>query len=275
MFRRRPTPEPPAPARPAVTVASLDASGWVLPKDIAAGQDARRVLVGTLGSTTATEVDRAGLVARDGWSLDWWIGADDRWHLPARETAVRQQHLHQTPVVETLLRVPGGDAIHRAYGIRSPREVGDEWVVAEVENATPVPFAVALVIRPFVAGGIGDVHEITIEPAKGGRGRDGARLVRVDGVPAVVLPRSPARYASGSLAGGDAVETVLAGEAGEDISTVTCPDGLATLAMIFPLPHTAILRAVVPVGPGSEPGATVPFPSVVPDAATVASGWDV
>src|SRR3954452_16651651 len=107
MFRRRPTPEPPAPARPAVTVASLDASGWVLPKDIAAGQDARRVLVGTLGSPTATEVDRAGLVGRDGWSLDWWIGADDRWHLLAREPSVRQHLVDGAPVVETLVRGPG------------------------------------------------------------------------------------------------------------------------------------------------------------------------
>ena len=32
-------------------------------------------------------VDPRGLVTPwvDGWSLDWWIGADDRWHLPSRE----------------------------------------------------------------------------------------------------------------------------------------------------------------------------------------------
>jgi len=41
--------------------------------------------VGTVASPTATPVDTAGLVVREGWSLDWWIGADDRWHLPARE----------------------------------------------------------------------------------------------------------------------------------------------------------------------------------------------
>ena len=29
--------------------------------------------------------------ARQTWELDWWIGADDRWHVPAREAAVRQQ----------------------------------------------------------------------------------------------------------------------------------------------------------------------------------------
>ena len=32
----------------------------------------------------------------DGWSLDWWIGADDRWHLPSREIggapAARRRH---------------------------------------------------------------------------------------------------------------------------------------------------------------------------------------
>jgi hypothetical protein len=48
---------------------------------------------------------------------------------------------------------PGGR--RRPPGLRHPLAtgVGDEWVVVEVENRTPVPFAVALVIRPFVADG--------------------------------------------------------------------------------------------------------------------------
>ena len=32
-----------------------------------------------------------------GWSLDWWIGAEDRWHLPAEEAAVRQQLVGRQP----------------------------------------------------------------------------------------------------------------------------------------------------------------------------------
>jgi hypothetical protein len=276
MFRRRaatPTAARTAPpARPDLA-AELAAAGWVLPRGVVVDGPPRWTLVGTVASPTATAVDPAGLVVGEGWSLDWWIGADDRWHLPAQEAAVRQQLVDHAPVVETLVRIPGGDAVHRAYGIRAPRPVGDEWVVAEVENRTPVPFAVALVIRPFVADGVGSVGEITIEPVEGGQGRDVAHLVRVDGRPAVVLPRRPARVAAGDRARGDVAGPVTDGTAGADLLGAACPDGLATLALVFPLPHTATLRVAVPVGDAGE--GPVPYPSVVPDAATVAAGWDV
>ena len=230
-------------------------------------------LVGTVSSPLATAVDSAGLMSAEGWSLDWWVGADDRWRLPAREPSVRQHLLYDAPVVETVVRVPGGDAVHRAYGLRSPRLEGDEWVVAEIENRTAVQFASVLVIRPFVADGVGSVGEISIEPVDGGRGRDVAHLVRVDGRPAVVLPRRPARVAVGDRAVGDVVEVVTTGKAGSDLLTASCPDGLATMALVFPTPHTAALRAVIPVG---EVGlAPVAYPSVLPEAATVASGWEV
>jgi hypothetical protein len=49
-------------------------------------------LVGNLASPRTGIVDPRGLVSPwpGGWSLDWWIGAEDRWHLPSREAAVRQ-----------------------------------------------------------------------------------------------------------------------------------------------------------------------------------------
>ena len=234
-------------------------------------------MVGTVSSPLATPVDEAGMVSLDGWSLDWWIGADDRWHLPAGEIGVRQQLVQDSPVVETLVRIPGGDAVHRTYGIRSPRPVGDEWVVAEVHNPTPVPFAVALVIRPMVAAGVGAVSSITVEPTGGGAagatGRDQPHLVRVDGRPSVLLPRRPARVAVGNRASGDVVDVVTGGKAGAELVEASCPDGLATMAMILPLTHTSTLRAILPVGDVGD--GALDHPSVVPDAATVASGWDV
>jgi hypothetical protein len=260
------------PDPPADLAGTLAADGWVLPPALAAGAPPRWTLVGTVASPTATPVDPAGLVSGEGWSIDWWVGADDRWHLPAREAAVRQELVDDAPVVETLVRIPGGDAIHRAYGIRSPRAVGDEWVVAEITNATAVPFAVALVVRPFVTDAVGAASRITVEATEGGSGRDVAHLVRVDGHPVAVVPRRPARLAAGSRAAGDVVDTVSAGDAGTGLIEATCPDGLATLAMVFPLTHTSVLRVALPVG---DVGDDLAYPAVVPDAASVASGWEV
>ena len=70
--------------------------------------------IGVLGGARDATVDRAGVVRpeRAGWELDWWIGADDRWHVPGREAAVRQTLVDGMPVVQTSMRVPGGDAVH-------------------------------------------------------------------------------------------------------------------------------------------------------------------
>lgn len=281
---RRLTPEsdtPPGPAQQASSGATigheLAEAGWVLPRSFSRAEAPVWTLVGTVSSPEATVVDEGGMVALDGWSLDWWIGADDRWHLPSREAGVRQQLVDDSPVVETLVRIPGGDAVHRAYGIRSPRPVGDEWVVTEVHNPTAVPFAVALVIRPMVAAGVGAASSITIEPTGGGAAgasaRDQPHLVRVDGRPAVLLPRRPARVAVGNRATGDVVDTVVDGEAGSELLEVSCPDGLATMALILPLTHTATLRAVIPIGEVGQQA--IDHPAVVPEASVVASGWDV
>jgi hypothetical protein len=112
---------------PGSLVTELRDAGWVLPRGVrrrreldevgsrgaepVAGVRPGRVewsLVGTVSSPVATPVDGAGLVVGEGWSLDWWIGADDRWRIPAREGSIRQFLLGDAPVVETLMRVPGG-----------------------------------------------------------------------------------------------------------------------------------------------------------------------
>ena len=48
-------------------------------------------------------------------ALDWYVAADDRWHVPRAEPAVRQSRVQGTPVVETRLRVPGGDIVQTVY----------------------------------------------------------------------------------------------------------------------------------------------------------------
>jgi hypothetical protein len=217
----------------------------------------RWTTLGNLDSTHGAAVDPAGLVAIDGrtWSLDWWIGAEDRWHVPAREVAVRQALVDSSPVVETRLRVPSGDAVHRAYVARDLD--GAEALVVEVHNDSKVPFALALAIRPYDLGGAGAVAGIEL---------DGSQ-VRVDGSPAIALPRSPGRLAL-SDAVGDSSAVVFAGGA-EPVRAagVRCADGLANGAFLFPLAHTATVRVALPLAD------TLVDPAALPSAEQVAAGW--
>lgn len=64
------------------------------------------------------------------WSLDWAIGAEDRWHVPTADPTVRQRLVANATVVETLCKVPSGDAIARTYTVN----VGEDAVVFRNPN---------------------------------------------------------------------------------------------------------------------------------------------
>lgn len=72
-------------------------------------------------------------------TLDWHIAADDRWHTPREEAAVRQTRLGGTAVVETRVQIPDGVAVQRIYSVADHRGL----TVVEVQNASPLPIAVA------------------------------------------------------------------------------------------------------------------------------------
>jgi hypothetical protein len=234
--------------------------------------------VGNLDSHRTALVDRRGLVTPwpGGWSLDWWIGADDRWHLPCREPSVRQGLLDVTPVVETRMRVPGGDAVHRAYAIRTPAEPGrpegDELVVVEIANETAVPFAVALAVRPYDTEGLAVIERIALR----------GTTLSVDGQPALLLPKAPGRVAASTFGEGDSAALVTGGEATERFPAgLRCPAGLAQAALVYPLAHGATLRVAMPMAQGRPrrrgrrgvTAAPTSLPAAVPPASSVAAGW--
>lgn len=120
-------------------------------------------------------VDPRGLVVLGHWSLDWWVRAGDEWVFPSRAAAVRQRLVDEMPVVETILRVGGGDVVHRAAAARGAsvrlddaerhvtqrpgkRTTGHgtsavpEVFVVEITNRTDAPVAVALAARPYHLG---------------------------------------------------------------------------------------------------------------------------
>jgi hypothetical protein len=236
------------------------------------------VLLGTVGAPERAVLDPRGLLTpwAEGWSLDWWAGADDRWHLPSRSGGVRQHLVDDAPVVETALRIPSGDLRHRAWAVAGGDGVpAGGAVVVELENASPVPVALALSVRPWNPLGASPVHAIDL---------DGTTVV-VDGRVAVVLPKVPSRMAIGDRSV-DTVRVVTTGEAvGEwPEGGARCGAGGANAAFLFPLPHTAVLRVVVPlvpvlVGPGRRRSEATSLsevePRALPDAERVASGWAV
>ena len=235
-------------------------------------------LLGTVGSADHGVIDPRGMVTprAGGFSLDWWVGADDRWHLPSRSGAVRQRLVDDSPVVETTMRVPGGEVVHRAWAVAAGEGVPvGGAVVIELRNASAVPVALALAVRPFDPIGRSTVSHIDLIDS----------VVMIDGVPAVHLSKLPSRIAVGSAALGDSLTIVESGAAVADwpAGGVRCDAGRASAALLFPLPHTASIRLLVPLAdPGGkrrrriapEPALRA-TPAAAADAERVVAGWEV
>ena len=91
-------------------------------------------------------------------SIDWFVAADDRWHRPQHETSTRQTFVDGTPVVETKVRIPTGDAVQRVYSIAD----GGGLTIVEVTNESTLPIAVA-----FTGGGLLSRRSATSMPPQG------------------------------------------------------------------------------------------------------------
>ena len=99
------------------------------------------ITTGITGSAWRASISPWGRIEPwdDDRPLDWYVAADDRWHVPADEPTVRQRRLDGTPVTETRVRVPNGDVVQRVYSVP---EAGGLTIV-EVENESTLPVAVA------------------------------------------------------------------------------------------------------------------------------------
>jgi hypothetical protein len=214
--------------------------------------------VGVLGSSAQALVDERGVVTPDGapWQLDWWVGADDRWRVPAREAAVRQSLLGGAPVVETSMRVPGGDAVHRVYGVGGPAGL----VAGEIENASGAPFVAALVLGPARPGRVRAV------------GTSGA-WVTVDRHPALRTPRRATRWAAGFS--GETFDVVVEGRAERGRFTGARGRGMRLeVALLYPVAHRTKLRFALSAGRRDRSVAVDAVdPSLLPESHVAAAGW--
>jgi hypothetical protein len=257
---------------------------WILPfwgelqvgADGVVGHDNHTVrnwtTLGNPASDRKAFVDQRGLVApcASGWSLDWWIGADDRWHFPSRDAGVRQRLVGDSPVVETAMRIPGGDAVHRVYAVRAPSGCGaDELLLIEIHNQTSVPFAVTFAVRPYDLASLNGVERIEIAGA----------TVSVNGHPGVLLPGPPRRSAGSTFEHGDSAGVVEGGRAGEGLpEPLLCREGRAQAAFLYPLAHTAVLRVAIPLDPPPRRSrrsrqALPALPGKLPSGTDAARGW--
>ncbi|MEZ5340087.1 MAG: hypothetical protein R2706_01180 [Acidimicrobiales bacterium] len=226
------------------------------PRSVERPADAGYTNVGCLDSDDQPRLDAGGALqpANADWVIDWWIGADDRWYLPSREVSIRQRRLGAGPVIETAVRIPSGDALHRAFGISTGE---GEFTVIEIENDSPVPVALALAIRPFNLAGVSSGATIRLDDTR----------ILVDGAPAVLLPKKPNEFQAST---DDLAATVTAGRV-LDGSPVASGPGANAVAL-YPLTHKTTLRIVVPgLAARGSVGAQAPH---LPESGAVARGWD-
>jgi hypothetical protein len=180
--------------------------------------------IGVLGGAAGARVLPEGTVQpeRTGWQLSWWIGADDRWRVPARETTVRQQLDGAVPVVRTALRVPGGDAVARVYAV--PDAGGT--IVLDAANESAAPFVLALVVQ----------HARRVEL--------GGELVQIDQRPGLVLSRAPSRW---SVAVARSTDVEVCGGAAREGPFPATRDraGRIEAAFLLPVPHRVSVRVAL------------------------------
>jgi len=229
------------------------------------------VTLGTLARPQRSVVDGCGLVTpwEGSWSLDWWIGAEDRWYLPARETTVRQRLVGDAPVVETAMRVRGGDVVHRVYAVSGIDS--EPWLVVEIENRTSAAVAVAAVVRPWGPTSASRVGSVAMDES----------WMVIDDHHGVALPQAPWRCYGASADDPPVVGEVLSGAEGGFESPLMCSAGAAEMAAVLPLPHTLALRLAIPMTPPElawrsrrtrRPVTPVP-PAPVPTPEQVSAGW--
>ena len=219
------------------------------------GQVEGVVLANTLGRSWTTiglpetldraQVDPRGLLVCERWSLDWWARAGEEWVFPSQVASVRQRLVEQMPVVETILRVGGGDLVHRVAAARGASvhlddvqrhvkqqrgkrtagggtsAVPDVFVV-EITNRTPVPVAVALAARPCHLGAFehedGEIWEWSNAWGIDEIAVDGRVMTLDDGLghtsgrAAVIFDRAPGDVVVGSHGVDCAAVLVAAGE---------------------------------------------------------------
>ena len=201
--------------------------------------------IGNLDSPLEAIVDPRGLVTPwfDGWSLDWWIGADDRWHFPSQGGG--------GPPAPRGRRAGGGDrrCASRAVtpstaptpSVPRPTTVRTSWRSWRSRTSSAVPFAVAL-------------RRAARTTRRGSPSSSGSSCTTTPRSPstagsACCCPRRPPRMAASTFHAGDSAHHRGRRPApARDFPAIAKDEaGMAQAAFVYPLPHGATLRVAVPL----------------------------
>ncbi len=190
------------------------------------------------------------------------MGAEDRWHVASSGAFVRQSLLDATPIVLSGLRLPGGEIEQRAWSAVDGA-TGLPVLVVDYTNATKVPVALAIAVSSTPSA----PTTATIDVADG--------VVTANGEAVAKFSRQPSRYGYATN-GRSAQEITVAGDADPTFpeSGVSSESGAANVGFVFPLPHTATVRAVFPLRAGVQASelARIDLPSLPPSDRVIA-GW--
>ena len=217
--------------------------------------------LGNLGSANRADVGNGGIIrlSSPAVQIEFWVGADDRWHIPATAITARQSLVGDAPVIRTSVRVPGGDATLVTYTIRQGRH---DLLVTDVANESAVPFAIAIVVHAFEAS----------------LALDGA-ILRCHGEPMLYWPRAPqlalSNFGYEPGTGVDASnEALLAGlRSGRAHPAAELPPTFSAVAVLMPVSHATTTRLVVALGPAPV-AAAPPVLAALPSPEQVVRGWD-
>lgn len=193
------------------------------------------IVVGVLDTPAVAFVNPLGALAAPDAGVELdWRVHTDRWHSPA-PASTRQHAVDGLPVVETRVAVPGGDVVQHVYAAAGTPAM----VLIEFENASPNTVAVAVVIE-------GASHAaLAIPDTSAAAGR---------------LPVTVRR---------DGRAVLVASRAWREVT-----DEVERVAFVWPLPHRASLRLMVPLRVIDAMAADVALePGTRPSAADVARGW--
>jgi len=211
-------------------------------------------VVGSAGPAGILQLDTAGI------EIEWWVGADDGWKIPARD-GVAIERPGCAPAIAAHVRVPGGEVVLRAYAVAAP---GAPLVVADVENASPAAAVIAWVVRAAHGYRIG---RVSIQ---------GSTLL-IDERARVELPRVPTHWAVAPRAEG-VRDAVVGGRAASGrFEPVVTRRGDLEVALLFPVAHRTRTRIAASAALTTTMASATPSVAVarLPALAEVERGWEV